>query len=490
MSNEPERPIEKALRACAQRRRTDAGAPMELHPATRRLLQGEVARQFARERRKAPAWSERLARLWPRFAWGLVVLVGLVSALSVIIPARNKAKERFTLAKNAEGLNTPANALGQPPQVAAGAQPAVEGAKLSPEPSPEPPGAIATRAPTSPGEKSAFTASTTPAPTLLADGRRMKEAMPRKAPVGEIASTPATPSDNDVALPHRYGLARAESSLADRSASAAQPLVPDELLKQSNEPAAGGQLAYKSVPAPAAAAAPALDAPTKDAFSGALAYDLRKGKASDAPVIQRFYRLGLPSDTTTGFDKALTMKGVLASFRVEQSGREVRIVDSDGSVYAGSFQLAQAMSQPEQAEAKKTPVARTLGAADGKLEQNKLQVPEARSESVRRQAQAPGTAGAALEQDREALKNFSFRVFGTNRSLRQPVVFSGSFLGDTNLVFFSQSINRLGTAVGGTALQPKPAEPAPQPQLNLRISGSVKIGDGKEFEINALAVPP
>jgi hypothetical protein len=70
------------------------------------------------------------------------------------------------------------------------------------------------------------------------------------------------------------------------------------------------------------------------------------------------------------------------------------------------------------------------------------------------------------------------------------VVFSGSFLGDTNLVFFSQSINRLGTAVGGTALQPKPAEPAPQPQLNLRISGSVKIGDGKEFEINALPVLP
>jgi hypothetical protein len=27
-------------------------------------------------------------------------------------------------------------------------------------------------------------------------------------------------------------------------------------------------------------------------------------------------------------------------------------------------------------------------------------------------------------------------------------------------------------------------------QLNLRISGSVKIGDGKEFEINALPVLP
>ena len=41
---EPEREIEKQLRAYAKERREQAGAPIELHPATRKLLQGEAAR--------------------------------------------------------------------------------------------------------------------------------------------------------------------------------------------------------------------------------------------------------------------------------------------------------------------------------------------------------------------------------------------------------------------------------------------------------------
>ena len=42
---EPERKIEKLLRAYAQKRRAAAGDPLKLHPATRRLLQDEVSRR-------------------------------------------------------------------------------------------------------------------------------------------------------------------------------------------------------------------------------------------------------------------------------------------------------------------------------------------------------------------------------------------------------------------------------------------------------------
>ena len=41
---EPERNIEKLLRAFAKKRRADAGDPLKLHPALRRQLQAEVAR--------------------------------------------------------------------------------------------------------------------------------------------------------------------------------------------------------------------------------------------------------------------------------------------------------------------------------------------------------------------------------------------------------------------------------------------------------------
>jgi len=51
MANEPERPIETLLHAAAKKRRDEAGAPFELHPADRRVLQGEVARRFAKPER-------------------------------------------------------------------------------------------------------------------------------------------------------------------------------------------------------------------------------------------------------------------------------------------------------------------------------------------------------------------------------------------------------------------------------------------------------
>lgn len=48
MSTEAQREIEKDLLAYKQRRREQAGAPLELHPATRKMLQSEAARTTAR----------------------------------------------------------------------------------------------------------------------------------------------------------------------------------------------------------------------------------------------------------------------------------------------------------------------------------------------------------------------------------------------------------------------------------------------------------
>lgn len=48
MANEPQRDIEQDLLAYKQRRGEQAGPPLELHPATRKMLQGEVARTTGR----------------------------------------------------------------------------------------------------------------------------------------------------------------------------------------------------------------------------------------------------------------------------------------------------------------------------------------------------------------------------------------------------------------------------------------------------------
>ena len=100
MANEPERPIEKLLRDAARKRRDMAGAPFELHPATRRLLQGEVTRRFAKRQGEARSFSTIVAQLWPRFAWGLGILAVLGVAVWVLLPGTIGDKPQTFLARN------------------------------------------------------------------------------------------------------------------------------------------------------------------------------------------------------------------------------------------------------------------------------------------------------------------------------------------------------------------------------------------------------
>ena len=82
MPNEPEREIEKTLKAYAAQRRAQGGATPPLHPAARNLLQGEAARAYRKPRRS------------PRF-WTLTWLSAATAAALVIVltlPSFSKAK--------------------------------------------------------------------------------------------------------------------------------------------------------------------------------------------------------------------------------------------------------------------------------------------------------------------------------------------------------------------------------------------------------------
>src|SRR5712664_201477 len=104
MSTEPERDIEKTLKAYAKKRREEAGAPLEMHPATRRLLQGEVTRRRTRnqgveslnELNGLNRLNERgqglLERVWPAVAWGLAVFAGLAMAAALMLPRARKGE--------------------------------------------------------------------------------------------------------------------------------------------------------------------------------------------------------------------------------------------------------------------------------------------------------------------------------------------------------------------------------------------------------------
>ncbi|MBC8094472.1 MAG: hypothetical protein H7Y43_01550 [Akkermansiaceae bacterium] len=88
---EPERKIEKLLRLIATKRRDQAGEPMALHSANRRLLQGEVRKQFPKkEDRRSLLW---LFRIQPDI--GILVAIITIGVLSsLLLPILNGTKSK------------------------------------------------------------------------------------------------------------------------------------------------------------------------------------------------------------------------------------------------------------------------------------------------------------------------------------------------------------------------------------------------------------
>lgn len=82
-------PMDDLLKDFAQQRKEAAGRP-EMHPATRRMLQGEVARVYKNEQQTFLGEEPRRSwflQLWPRLAFGLLTLGFLVFAVVLSQPS-------------------------------------------------------------------------------------------------------------------------------------------------------------------------------------------------------------------------------------------------------------------------------------------------------------------------------------------------------------------------------------------------------------------
>ena len=88
---ESEHKIKKLLRAYAKKRRAQAGDPLKLHPATRRLLQDEIARHAPK-----PDEEDASMTLWELFRqqWAFLLSFALIVffGATLFLPALSKAK--------------------------------------------------------------------------------------------------------------------------------------------------------------------------------------------------------------------------------------------------------------------------------------------------------------------------------------------------------------------------------------------------------------
>ena len=97
MPGEPNNKMEDRLKAYAQKRRADAGDSLELHPATRKLLQAEVAKLRPNPTARPQSWLWAWRAFWtrPALAVCLFLLLGVTALLLLRTAEKSPSREQF-----------------------------------------------------------------------------------------------------------------------------------------------------------------------------------------------------------------------------------------------------------------------------------------------------------------------------------------------------------------------------------------------------------
>jgi hypothetical protein len=482
MSSEPERPIEKVLRAYAKERSEQAGGAWELPPASRRLLQQEMARRFGQSQESDRGSLVWLVKLWSlRTAIAVSAIAVLALAVWLAIPSQKPKGNTALLAKNDQAAGSRTSREISPPQNdSLGLAPAnplnerdnagqsfdkkvvkereevinnlrQESAAKDVNPTAEPESTQTEKG----GETPANLAMAPAAVTKLGSSQPDRG----NALVGGLLPQSAAPSALTTS---------AASTLAREKSQAVEngPTKSSVLLDQATMSAAPAQFSVTQPASPSKSPADRVVQYGYFASTQALGRQRRSFQQANQPKPSSYgLKTDAPSESLSG--------RVLSYFRVEQSGPELRVTDSDGSVYTG--QLQSMLQAPP------------LGVAAADLQQKHETVQASPA------ATEPDKAAATTEtrQQLEA-SGYVFQVIGTNRTSNQRVVFSGTLTGVMNVPgdVRAQNENTVTISRGTTPHSSQRQEDLWGGRSNLRLSGTAVIGQSQQFEINAVPVPP
>ena len=510
MPPEGQNKIEQLLREHAGRRRTEAGAPIELHPATRRVLQGEVTRQFPATAPRRP-WHYFATRLWPRLSLGvtslaIVAVVGwAVASLWDELPGVGNENVR-----QAKLLETEVEKLGRKKSDSLAAADAAKKSEADSEQfnlSKDGLGLLKEGLPPASGNvRSPFEI------VDAGDAAKIPAAKPSGNLDGEFRGLGDAASDVPGGLGGGalgYGKEKAVAPLAKGEATSE---LRQQAIASSKKTAPAGAdpqsgagyaltdsfspnaVAGRRAPGEPAAILPGPVAGANSPLSASAApqkgvayffesYDAAGAKPAGAA---RFSKLVADSDKRAKD----TVPAVLSTFELRRDARNIRIIDADGSAYEG--QLVPAVAQDDRAERleKSTPTTTSLDRKSGEIV----------ALSVGNVAESK--AAVAVPQ------SWFFRASGTNRTLKQLVTITGSMSGsDAEFSNAEAQKNKLEalprdvfnrTAPAATATAP-PVVTAPVVRGSIRadepaqaiapqLQGKFRIGTGPERDLNAIRV--
>jgi len=465
-----ERRIEKLLRAFAKKRKADAGAPLEMHPATRRLLQGEVARRTKAKLPTEQSWW----RFWfgtPRRAFAVCAVMSLIISGTVFLTTMKPSKPAMNLAKMTDRI-------GRPQDVGVVKQPAPPAAA---SPAPEMPAPASPPAPVS-----VALADRKDADTGLAHGGGggaggISGMEPATTPPASASAPLAMYDDTaakDTTTTYALNGPAPEGATLQKGDSIGGSYKDTVLLTNSFQATVAGEGALTAAPALdaekqlAETKVPQSTTATLNFASAGSRFENRDALKADKELpLQQFYRLRAATDKADvakeksralGAVKKSSAGDVLDSFSVAQEGNQITMVDSDGSQYTGFVQ----------------PMALSGAMANSPA-------PASTTPAPSRRAGGLTSAGAfnMVTFDSSGTQNYTFRVTGTNVSLKQLVVFSGKFVALTNgVVTRGESVTN---SIASDQFGPAAA------LQNLRIEGRAVVGGKKTaVEIEAAPVEP
>ena len=408
---EPERHIEKLLRSLARFRRSQAGDsakgadPFALHPATRRLLQGEVARCAP----KAGAGAARVPWFWrssPLLAGALVIAV-LGTLAAALLPALSKAKHKAQAVAAMSQLRqigiaaqlTAGDHAGKLPATLAELTNVIRDPKLLVDPQSGQPFTYIG------GGK--YLASL-PANTVLAYAPEQKHHRLVLLSDGSVTSYSATDfsvltnaTTGDLAVNNKMPAGTPDLASVDAPAAAPAPAQREldkrlsVAVKSDQSVAVNDGLANHQLN-------PVLNGLPKAANAGlesTVAWGVNQSTQMFVAV-DRANPLSLANNNNGQFYRnqatARRQAPLLGKFQWQQNGNAVRVVDTDGSVYEGSLTENAANAVITVA----LPQAGTLAA----------------NNRTANTQNAPGQSG------------LSFQVRGRSQTLKQNIIFAGNFI--------------------------------------------------------------
>ncbi|MDB6123492.1 MAG: hypothetical protein JWQ71_2485 [Pedosphaera sp.] len=499
MSTEPERDIEKQLKAYARQRRKDAGADMELHPATRRLLQGEVVR-LSHKTSENLSRTKLLSRFWPRLAFAGSIFILLGIGTWTLLQDHSGSKAKFTMAEN-----RPVSERKSSSQITPATPPAPPNETKAKAPASSPALGVSRFKSTSTIEEDF---SKLPATKSLADkdtsrqtysnDRLNKKNETTAASDGVVSPATAAPividqlkTEKSAAIIANSGINQpaqgpvAKSYGLDGIAPASGALslneptpVNGEAKIRSRVPAASlrGEESLDLDSSKTSNVRRSLDSTTQPTASPAVRFDVPLSSqpfhlGADTPsgsFTQRFARITTQPVPTRSAGKISSGTQILDVFSLERTGDQIRVIDGDGSTYYGFVNKEEAASRTDLADAKKR-------------ELNEKLTSGLAGESQKQKAGVSAEAEAIQPEH-----NYYFQVSGTNLTLNQPVKFSGNLI-------VTNALPPQGISVGGektkeSKVQFSSGSPSLLPYS--RVQGRAIIDNTNQIEINAKPVKP